>query len=117
MQQQIEQAARKIANHSQFLSDFPHDKQSVEYGALEMAKWLLSHQWISVEDELPPYEKDVFVRFVSRFPNESDKYEVGYCTRWRTKDETILTDDKSFSFIGNMEITHWMEIPTLEGGE
>jgi len=31
--------AKQIAEESQILSDFPHDYHSVEYGALEMAKW------------------------------------------------------------------------------
>ena len=31
--------AKEIAEVSQILSDFPHDYHSVEYGAIEMAKW------------------------------------------------------------------------------
>ena len=31
--------AKQIAEESQILSDFPHDYHSVEYGAIEMAKW------------------------------------------------------------------------------
>ena len=31
--------AEELATESQFLSDFPHDKASVYYGALKMAEW------------------------------------------------------------------------------
>lgn len=34
-----EQKAKEIAEHSAYLSDFPHDKKSVMYGALEAMKW------------------------------------------------------------------------------
>lgn len=79
--------------------------------------FILNNQWISVEEALPEYDEDVFVRFISRFPNNPNDFEIGYCTRWRTLDESIKTDSKGFSIVGNMEITHWMEIPSLEGGE
>ena len=84
---------------------------------IEGANYALQNQWISVEEDLPPYDKDVFVRFVSRFQNNPNEYEVGYCTRCRTKDETVLTDKKGFSIIGNMEIKHWMPIPEMKVGE
>ena len=84
---------------------------------IEAAKTILKNQWISVEEALPEYEEDVFVRFISRFPNNPEEFEIGYCTRWRTLDESIKTDSKGFSVVGNMEITHWMPIPSLKGGE
>lgn len=89
----------------------------VESACEEMATFALQNQWISVEEELPGYGKDVFVRFISRFPNNSEEYEIGYCTRWRTKDKTVKTDSNGFSIIGDMEITHWMEIPQLLKGD
>lgn len=82
------------------------------------ANYALSNQWISVEEALPEYEEDVFVRFIEHFQNNTDEFEVGYCTRWRTSDKSVKTDSKEFSIIGNMEITHWMPIPELpKGGE
>lgn len=83
-----------------------------EYGI----SFALQNQWISIEEALPEYEEEVFVRFISRFPNSTDEFEVGYCTRWRTLDKSVKTDSKEFSIIGNMEITHWMPIPQI-GGE
>ena len=77
--------------------------------------YILANQWISVEEALPPYDEDVFVRYISRFPTNPSEFEVGYCTRWRTLDESIKVDSKEFSIVGNMEITHWMSIPSLKG--
>lgn len=34
-----EQKAREIAEQSAYLSDFPHEKKSVMYGALEAMQW------------------------------------------------------------------------------
>ena len=34
-----ERKAREITEQSAYLSDFPHDKKSVMYGALEAMKW------------------------------------------------------------------------------
>ena len=34
-----EEKAREIAKESKYLSDFPHDEKSVEYGAITMAEW------------------------------------------------------------------------------
>ena len=31
--------AKEIAEMSQYLSDFPHHKKSVKYGAMEIAQW------------------------------------------------------------------------------
>ena len=31
--------AKQISEESQYLSDFPHDYHSVEYGAMKMAEW------------------------------------------------------------------------------
>jgi len=85
--------------------------------AIKVATFILQNQWISVEEALPEYDEDVFVRFISRFPNNTDEFEVGYCTRWRTLDKYVKTDSKEFSIIGDMQITHWMPIPTLKGGK
>lgn len=131
-QQQIEQAEeleKDIAlHHAKKYLSVNHSKSSnsdfqaaMNIAVLKayIAGWneSKSKQWISVDEDLPPYDKDVFVRFIFRFQNNPNEYEVGYCARWRTKDETVLTDNKGFSIIGNMEITHWMEIPQTEGGE
>ena len=117
LQQRIEEAAEEYANSttSNLLNVF--ETTGRFEGFNQGATFALQNQWISVEEDLPPYDKDVFVRFVSRFQNNPNEYEVGYCTRCRTKDETVLTDKKGFSIIGNMEIKHWMPIPEMKGGE
>ena len=80
--------------------------------AMEMAEWLLSHQWVSVEDELPPpmskcdpISDRVFVHtsFDCVFVDHYDHYYDEWLTAKRD----------------NNNVTHWMPIPPLEeeGGE
>jgi len=74
---------------------------------IEGANWALSHQWVSVEDELPPQiegwdrSEKVIVRTKSNYI-ESSIYDYKY-NRWITE----LSYDK---------ITHWMPIPPMEEG-
>jgi hypothetical protein len=138
IQKRIEEAAKRYAwshdtigvdkytFHTEALQKAPipiHNEVRIPiYHEMEVAfkcaaHFILNNLWISVDEDLPPYDKDVFVRFISRFPNNTDEFEVGYCTRWRTLEESVKTDSKGFSIIGDMEITHWMYIPSLEGGE
>ena len=39
MKNEDKEKAKQIAEESQYLSDFPHDYHSVEYGAMKMAEW------------------------------------------------------------------------------
>lgn len=107
LQQRIEEAAAAIA---------PFNRMSQKRDCfVKGATFALQNQWISVEDELPPYDKDVFVRYEMLYPKLPP--DVGYCVRWRTMDETVRKDKNQFSILGDMEITHWMPIPSLKGGE
>ena len=122
LQKRIEEAARNIAElcpdcdlHCK--GQNPCIPKILYQKLIEISTFALQNQWISVEEALPEYDEDVFVRFISRFPNNTDEFEVGYCTRWRTLDKSVKTDSKGFSIIGDMKITHWMERPNLEGGE
>lgn len=107
---QIEKKAKEIANKYAalgFKSGFSNERYEA---AMEMAEWVLSHQWISVEDELPPESKNsnlserVIVRTKSQYI-ESSIYDF-----LRNKWERELSFDN---------ITHWMPIPPMaeEGGE
>ena len=120
-QERVKEIAESIANSSiskrtKKLPSNQLEKIIIRNACLKMADLLLKNMWVSVDDYLPPYGKDVFVKFISRHPNAPEKFEVGYCLRWRTEDKTVKTDSKGFSVLGNMEITHWMDVP-LEGGE
>lgn len=128
LQKRIEEAASHylLHEHKSPLNEILHQcdlktemqyHRDIEQAYIEGGKNSLQNQWISVEEDLPPYDKDVFVRFISRFPNNTDEFEIGYCTRWRTLDKSVKTDSKGFSIIGDMEITHWMMIPTINKEE
>lgn len=116
IKQRIEEARK---NYENSLSLPEWDRKEIHgIDFMKGATFALQNQWISVDEVLPEYDEDVFVRFISRFPNNTDEFEVGYCTRWRTLDKSVKTDSKGFSIIGDMEITHWMSIPELpKGGE
>jgi hypothetical protein len=70
--------------------------------------YILSNQWISVEEALPEETEDGFC---------DDKF-VLYCSEYPA---TASYDHKSKKwYYGDYEIlgvTHWMPIPSLEGGK
>lgn len=74
------------------------------------ATFALQNQWISVDERLPKGKEDVFVR-----------NEYGGCTAaWysrKTKDWHLTCGEICGDDIISSKITHWMEIPSLEGGE
>ena len=111
---QIEKKAKEIVSRfvpneddDEFLPPFYAQK-----AAICMADWALSHQWVSVKDELPPpmskcdpISDRVFVHtsFDCVFVDHYDHYY----DEW-------LTAKKD-----NNNVTHWMPIPPLaeEGGK
>lgn len=120
IKKRIEQAAREIVELSQFLSDFPHDKESVVYGALEMAKWLLSHQWISVEEAFPECDKCHLAMYedggiiVAKYKNETWWWQDGYVVGRNTDGDFMYS---SSCKVPSSLITHWMMIPTINKEE
>lgn len=113
--EQIEKKAKEIANKYAalgFKSGFARERYEA---ATEMAEWLLSHQWVSVEDELPPQmsKKDhISDRVIVHTSSDCvfvDHYDH-YSQEWiRAKGTNYATG----------RVTHWMPIPPLaeEGGE
>lgn len=105
---EIEQKAKEIANQWQEPSDYNIARDA----ATEMAEWTLSHQWVSVEDELPPLEKKVLV-----------KHKYGFQTAARFPYDEIRPDETFWGLNSEMpigaDVTHWMPIPPLaeEGGK
>lgn len=105
--EQIEQKAKDLVNEI----DYSGITNPKAYTAIMMADWLLHHQWVSVEDALPPkkerYSKYVIMR------NRIGGHYIG-CYDFEEK----LWIDGNLEMI-YMDITHWMTIPPLaeEGGE
>lgn len=75
---------------------------------VEGANWVLSNQWVSVEDELPEYIPNCFVAYKAMD-------NVLYSTGSYEKDNDEWYVD---GFGYNANVTHWMPIPPLaeEGG-
>ena len=108
MNERIEQAAEAIAENCIGKRTRNHPANQLEEiiirdACIEMAEWLLSHQWISVDEELPE-EHSVIL------------------THHRTMNECFVLYYEDGSFSDYMPFTegaidYWMPIPTLEGGE
>ena len=61
--------------------------------------------WVSVEEELPPYEEDVLVC------NENEPSDIWF--GHRTSDRRVVVDEHEFAK-GYGTITHWRKIDKLE---
>ncbi len=109
MNERIEQAAREIVGEfieQVDLSEFA--KEYLQKLILEKAEWLLSHQWISVDEKLPEEDGDYIVRLVA---HEGDK-------AYYNEISTYSSQAKRWLYVGSLIVTHWMPIPPLlEGGE
>lgn len=61
--------AKQIAEKSQILSDFPHDYHSVEYGAIEMAKWKDSeYSWQEIPKDKHGFYDDLKKNLYDELP-------------------------------------------------
>ena len=115
MNERIEQAAREIASRYNKSKDgFGNNVYNIGYEAccLEMANWLLSHQWISVDEELPPYEekdKQYSIDVIARCYDGTSMYNDYAYYDFVNETWCSLTRDCSFG-----PVTHWMEIPNME---
>lgn len=86
--------------------DTIQEKNASYNSALKMANWLLDNLWISVEDELPQFDKVVIVHY-------EDDSQVGEMFSHRTKREFIVKDKNDFCLYYCERITHWMPIPQI----
>lgn len=115
--EQIEKKASKFAS---FLVAEDQGQQPLIDLLTTAMCWLLSHQWVSVEDEMPKISEIVLIRnkdgkiaratygIVGRFDNGNT---IEYVNGWILNDVGVR--------MGNSDVTHWMPIPPLaeEGGE
>ena len=113
--EQIEAKAKKIAdkmidfaNYSRF--NTPDEQRNViasvaKEAAMEMAEFALSHQWVSVEYQLPPHSESEsnFVLIQTSFG-----YSLIGCFDYKTN----VWRDENWYMI-DYDITHWMPIPPL----
>lgn len=117
LQKRIEEAAKRYCQDMNYMLPFD-TKPSLETltamaAFTQGAEYGLQNQWISVDEELP---------------TERDKEDEQYSTNVfaRTKDciryayydfynESWCSVEGGYRFGG--DVTHWMPIPSLEGGE
>lgn len=112
--EQIEAKAKEIASEWQEPSDYNITMEDIAMkAAILMAGWILSHQWVSVKDELPPaMSKDdpisdrvmVHTSLDCIFVDRYNHYYQEWLTAKGHKDDNV---------------THWMPIPPMaeKGGK
>ena len=79
----------------------------IETACKEIANFALQNQWISVDEGLPEKEGRYLCNYHHKFSNSDDECD---CV-----DFGLFKDGKWY--VANNEVTHWMPIPSLEGGE
>ena len=116
----IEEAAKEIAQktiHEAAYDEwwYDHCEETIKHKLIEMANYALSHQWISVEEALPTLDEkyDFSERYIVRTQNNEIKVmrifrNIAWCDIYRGG--AYIPFEKDI-------VTHWMPIPSLEGGE
>ena len=102
---QIEKKAKEMANKYSEVGVGSKYHREIYAAAMEMAEWLLSHQWVSVEDELPP-QKERYSKYVI-MRNRIGGHYIG-CYDFEEK--LWLNGNLEMIY---MDITHWMPIPPM----
>lgn len=82
------------------------------------AKWILKNQWISVKEALPT-ENRILAKLSSSFCGREDYLEILHRIPIEMVD--LKHPDGYYDSCGEnvptSAITHWMQIPSLKGGE
>lgn len=95
LQQRIKEAAKRYADKAvHYIDDSEEDMIKV---MVDFTEQMLSNQWISVGESLPQKDDLYFVLINNTHPRVTE-FENG---KWQGYDN----------------ITHWMSIPELKGGE
>jgi hypothetical protein len=108
LQQRIEEAAKFIAVKNAPLIGTRLYDECCYNSALEAANFALQNQWISVEEALP--EEDIPNCFVAYKAMDIVLYSTG---SYEKDNDEWYVDGIGF----NAEVTHYMPIPELKGGE
>lgn len=114
LQQRIEEAAKKFATTT--------DGKIMSFAYLaakQMANFILDNQWISVDEALPEYYRNVLVIFDDLhiinafFDGECWWWNDGFVIGVNSYGDAIYSSQQSCED----KPTHWMPIPQLKGGE
>lgn len=95
-------------NRSSYITSYEDDAKECFNEAI---KELSKSDWISVEEELPPYDEEVLVCDINATENWDEPW---IC--YRSKDECYrrIMDKHEFVTVRLGEITHWRRIEKLE---
>lgn len=81
------------------------------------AEWAMNNQWISVEEDLPPYDKIVIAMdYAPELDWEDQTIFFGH----RSEKQDVVTDENKFCVYPPtiIKVSHWAEIPSFKkGGE
>ena len=102
LKKRIEEAAREYTSNQTGLDYI--GETACERGFIDGAEYAISHQFISVEDELPEYDESVIVAF------GDDDYSLLH----RSNNSNVLTDKNGFCNYGYKEVLAWLPIPKFE---
>ncbi len=120
MNEMIEQAAREYCNKQTWPNDGLDelDKKECIQDFVAGATYALSHQWISVDKELPT-EKRILAKLSPSFCGREDYLEILNRIPIEMVDlkPPLGYYDCCGESVPTSAITHWMEIQSLEGGE
>ena len=107
LQKRIEEAAFKYScsNPSEYENQM-YDQTDLEWAYEAGATSALQNQWISVDEALPEYEERVLVAH-QHGCQVASLYKDSLRQYWGVAKESPIGAD----------VTHWMNIPSLEGGE
>ena len=101
LKKRIEEAA---VEHAESIPQSDERKEYSREDFIAGAYYALSHQWISVEESLPEYDKAVIVAF-----GDDD-----YALLHRSNNSNVLTDKNGFCNYGYKEVLAWLPIPKFE---
>lgn len=110
----IEEAAKEIGKKFYFVGMNPNE--AAYKASIQMGNKILQNQWISVEEDLPPYNKAVIG--MDYMPELTwDDQTIIFVHR--SNNPEVVTDKNKFCVYppSFCKVTHWMPIPSLEGDE
>ena len=88
-----------------------HLAATVKGKAIRSAEFIEKHccdsQWISVEEQLPPFNESVIVHYDNGNSNYGEMFSL------RTEDVNVVKDNHDFCIYCDEKITHWIPIPKL----
>ena len=120
LQKRIEEAAKKTACPQCVFNDGGtcnnDDDCKLFDDFVGLMAFALQNQWISVEEDLPPYDKTVIG--MDYMPELAwDDQTITFVHR--SNNPNVVTDKNKFCVYPPTfcKVTHWMEIPSLKGGK